>query len=146
MSLITDKVFFNALKANSSIVEDTGGRIYNTAIPVPDEQVDKEPLPYIIITFDGLNNEGYTKDNSFEGDDDNVQIGILVAAEDRENLGKLMQTIRHAVIDYFESDAHVKDDFDLIPESYVFSASNIQYDDQKPCYFQTLVYECETKP
>ena len=32
MSLITDKVFFNALNSNAQLVQDVGGRIYSTAI------------------------------------------------------------------------------------------------------------------
>ena len=84
MSLITDKVFFNALMSNQSLVLKVGSRIENTSIPVPDDQLDNEPVPYIIITFDGLMNDESTKDSSFEGDNDKVQISIEVTANDRE--------------------------------------------------------------
>ena len=99
MSLTTDKVFYNALRSNPEMMQAVDGRIYNTSIPVPDEQLLNEPLPYIIITFDGLQNEGYTKDNNFEGDTDKVQVSIEVAAENREQLGTLMKSIRQIIID-----------------------------------------------
>lgn len=147
MSLITDKVFYNALKSNSELVEQVGGRIYNTSIPVPDEEFLNEPLPYIIIHFDGLQNEGWTKDNSYEGSNDKVKIGIEVAAEDRESLGNMMEAIRQTVISYFEdADGHTTDDYLLVPDEYDFSATGVQYDSIKPCYWQTLNYVCDTNP
>ena len=147
MSLITDKVFFNALKSNAQLVQDVGGRIYSTAIPTPDEELLNEPVPYVIITFDGMQNEGFTKDNSYEGNNDKVNIGILVAAEDRESLGALMEDIRKTVIEYFEDTVgHTKDDYDLVPDEYSLTASSIQYDSLKPCFWQSLNYQCDTNP
>ena len=147
MSLTTDKVFYNALRSNPEMMAEVDGRIYNTSIPVPDEQLLNEPLPYVIITFDGLQNEGYTKDNNFEGDNDKVQVSIEVAAENREQLGTLTKSIRQIVIDYFEDQLdHAWDDYHLVPTNYVFTASAIGYDSMKPCYFQTLQYNCDTNP
>ena len=147
MSLITDKVFFNALKSNAQLVQDVEGRIYSTAIPTPDEEFLNEPVPYIIITFDGLQNEGWTKDNSYEGNNDKVNIGILVAAEDRESLGALMEDIRKTVIEYFEDTVgHTKEDYELVPDEYSLTASAIQYDSLKPCFWQSLNYACDTNP
>ena len=147
MSLITDKVFYNALRSSSDVMSMVDGRIESTSIPVPDEQLDNEPLPYIIITFDGLQNEGFTKDNSFEGENDKVTVSIEVAAQTRDELGDIMQKIRETVIAYFEdSEDHAWDDYDYIPNNYVFSASPIGYDSEKPCYFQTLTYQCDTNP
>ena len=147
MSLITDKVFFNALKSNAQLVQDVDGRIYSTAIPTPDEELLNTDVPYIIITFDGLQNEGWTKDNSYEGDIDKVNISILVAAEDRESLGALMADIRKTVIEYFEDKVgHTKEDYDLVPDEYSLTASAIQYDSLKPCFWQSLNYACDTNP
>jgi hypothetical protein len=147
MSLITDKVFYNALRSSSDVMALVGGRIESTSIPVPDEQFENVPVPYIIITFDGLQNEGYTKDNSFEGVNDKVTVSIEVAAQTRDELGDIMQKIRETVIVYFEdTEDHAWDDYDYIPNDYTFSASAIGYDSEKPCYFQTLTYVCDTNP
>ena len=147
MSLITDKVFYNALRSNSEVMALVSGRIESTSIPVPDEEFMNEPVPYIIITFDSLQNEGFTKDNSFEGDTDRVQVSIEVAADSRDALGDIMEAIRKAVIEYFEDeDGHAWDDDDYVPNSYTFSAGPIGYDSMKPCYYQTLQYQCDTNP
>ena len=147
MSLITDKVFYNALRSNAELMATVGGRIESTSIPVPDEEFDNVDVPYIIITFDGLQNEGFTKDNSFEGDQDKVQVSIEVAANTRDDLGDIMQTIRETIIEYFEdTEGHAWDDYDYIPTNYTFTASAVGYDSMKPCYYQTLTYNCDTTP
>lgn len=147
MSLITDKVFYNALRSNATLMAQVDGRIESTSIPVPDEQLDNTPVPYIIITFDGLQNEGHTKDNSFEGETDKVQVGIEVAANTRDDLGEIMEAIRETIIEYFEdTDGHAWDDYQYIPTNYTLTASAIGYDGDKPCYYQTLIYNCDTNP
>lgn len=147
MSLITDKVFYNALRSNAELVAKVGGRIESTAIPVPDDQLLNEPLPYIIIIFDGLQNEGLTKDNSFEGMTDKVQVSVLIVAESRDEVGVIAESVRHTIIEYFEDeDGHAWDDYAYIPQSYVFSASDVDYEPLKPCYYQTLQYNCDTTP
>lgn len=147
MSLITDKVFYNAIRSNASLMAQVGGRVESTSIPVPDEEFDNTPVPYIIITFDGLQNEGFTKDNDFEGNKDRVQVSIDVAAQSRDELGQIMTDIRKTIIDYFEDDEnHVVDDYDLVPTNYVFTASAIGYFPDAPYYYQTLTYNCDTTP
>ena len=147
MSLVTDKVFYNALRSNAELMQAVGGRIESTSIPVPDEQLDNTLVPYVIITFDGLQNDGFTKDNDFEGDTDKVQVSIEVAAESRDHLGQLMQTIRQTIIEYFEdTESHAWDDYDYIHTNYTLTASPVGYDGDKPCYYQTLMYNCDTTP
>jgi len=147
MSLITDKVFYNALRSNAELMATVDGRIESTSIPVPDDQFLDTPVPYIIITFDGLQNEGFTKDNSFEGCEDKVQVSIEVAADTRDDLGDIMQTIRDTIIAYFEdTEGHAWDDYEYVPTNYTFTASAVGYDSMKPCYYQTLTYNCDTTP
>ncbi len=149
MSLITDQVFYNALRQNADLMAMVDGRIENTSIPVPDEDLLNQPLPYIIITYDGMQNDGFTKDNSYEGDTDHVQIAIEVTAEDREQLGDLMQAVRTTVVSFFDgytppADPKAEDLTGLIPTHYALTASGIGYDPDKPCYYQTLMYNCDT--
>ena len=144
MSLITDKVFYNALRSNASMMAQVGGRIESTSIPVPDEELDNTPVPYIIITFDGLQNDGFTKDNDFEGITDRVQISIEVAAQSRDELGQIMTDIRQTVINYFEdTEGHAWDDYDYIPQNYTFTAGKVSYDSMKPCYYPHLLEGCD---
>lgn len=138
MSLHTDSIFIAALQGDSDLYEAVGGRIYGTAIPLPDEDADNVPAPYLIVTFDGLANTAETKDDSYEGDEDQVNIGIEVTALTLSSLHDLTEEVREVVRDYFES--HDTDVMD-----YRFTADAIRYDPLKPCFWQVLRYQCSTE-
>ena len=144
MSLITDQVFYNALRQNADLMAMVGGRIENTSIPVPDDDLANQPLPYIIITYDGMQNDGFTKDDDYEGNVDHVQISIEAAASDRETLGDIMQSVRATVKEYFANAEEGSDDYDLVPFGYALKATPVAYDSLVPCYYQTMQYECDT--
>lgn len=145
MSLLTDIIFVKALRADEDLMAQLpAGDVYNTAIALPDEELDNAPLPYIIVSFDGLTNDVETKDDPFEGDSDNVTISIEIAAKTRPELGELADAVRKQIHDYFvEADSDIED-ADLIPLDYQFSAQAVNYDSLKPCYWQALTYQCDT--
>jgi hypothetical protein len=137
MSLATDSIFIAALSQSEDVMEVISGRLYGTAIPMPDEDADNVPAPYVIVSFNGLTNDSQTKDCPYEGDTDSVQIGIEVTADSLGQLHDLTQLIREVVLDYMENldDNPVTD--------YQFSAQPIVYDPDKPCYWQVLNYQCD---
>jgi hypothetical protein len=144
MSLLTDTVFVSALRADSELMQQLpAGDVYNTAIGLPDEELDNAPLPYIIVSFDGLTNDAETKDDPFEGDTDHVTIGIEIAARTRIELGVLADKVRKAVHSYCLQAIENNDTLGEVPEDYTFSANNVNYDQQKPCYWQILNYQCD---
>ena len=145
MSLQTDIIFVKALRANADLMAQlAAGDVYNTAIAMPDEDLDNAPLPYAIVTFDGLNNDIDTKDDPFESDSDSVNISIEIAAKTRNELGQLAEAIRRQVHQYFINADPTDEDADLIPHDYQFSAQAVNYDSLKPCYWQVLSYQCDT--
>ena len=145
MSLKTDIIFVKALKSNQQLLDMLPAKdIYNTSIQLPDVNLDNAPVPYVIVAFDGLENQGETKDDSFEGTNDTVVISIELTAKNREQLGNLAEMVRATVRDYFEQADLDDDDSDLIPEDYQFSASAVNFDQDKPCLWQTLTYRCDT--
>ena len=138
MSLATDSIFIAAIQSNTALMERIGGRLYGTAIPLPDEDADNVPVPYIIVAFDGLNNQNETKDDVYESNYDTVNIGVEVTGETIDDLHELTQAVRDTILSYFrEHETAVSD--------YTFSADPIQYDSLKPCYWQTLRYQCEVE-
>lgn len=144
MSLITDIIFVKALQSNDELLQMLpAGGIYNTTIPMPDADLDNTPIPYVIVSFDGMQNDGLNKDTEYEGDDDKVQIGIEVAAETRKQLGEMITLIRQTVKDYFETLPDDDEDYNLLPVDYVLTASCVSYDPDKPCFWQTLHYDCD---
>ena len=146
MSLLTDIIFVKALRADKNLMAQLpAGDVYNTAIALPEEDLDNAPLPYVIVSFDGLTNDVETKDDPYEGDSDNVTISIEIAAKTRPELGQLAEAVRHQVHDYFVEADPNDDGYDLVPLDYQFSAQAVNYDSLKPCYWQTLTYQCDTK-
>ena len=149
MSLQTDVIFVNALRSNADLIAQLpAGDVYNTAIALPEEQADNAPVPYVIVSFDGLNTDDSTKDTVYDALTDDVQIGIVVVARTRPKLAELTIAIRNTIRNYFCSvianPQH--EDFALLPNSYTFSASDVKYDADKPCYWQVLTFKCVTEP
>lgn len=140
MALTTDRFFYDALRANSGIMLNTDGRIFNPARPEIDEEEDA--IPYIIIQHTGLQQNSGSKDAEEEDTD---TITITAVAETREGLGNLAQLIRDVMreaFDAFSDDDETQYGFGI--EDYGFSAGPVQYDSVKPCHFQDLVWSCET--
>lgn len=145
MSLLTDIIFVQALRANEDLMQQLAAKdVYNTAIAMPDEDLDNAKLPYVIVSFDGLTNDVETKDDPFEGDSDNVTISIEIAARTRTELGQLAEAVRHQVHDYFVEADGDTENAELIPLDYQLSAQAVNYDQMKPCYWQVLTYQCDT--
>ena len=147
MSLQTDIIFVKALRSNDELIEQLpAGDVYNTAIALPDEEAENAPLPYIIVSFDGLNNQDTTKDDAFEAESDSVQIGITICTGEREELGAMAVAVRTTIREYFRE--HYGDttdeDFALIPDDITLNAQGVQYDSMKPCFWQVLNYQCDT--
>ena len=131
MSLVTDLVFVQALRADQSLMQLlAAGDVYSTSIPLPDEDMDNAPLPDIIVTYDG---------------------SIEIAAPNREHLGLLAEAVRKSVRSWFEEHdgRYTTPDLSGLPsvmceiEDYAFSAGPVSYDPAKPCFYQTLSYDCD---
>ena len=136
MSLATDSIFVNALKANNELMRTVGDRLYDPAITLPIEELINAPVPYIIVMFEGLSNDENTKDDGMEGDTDSVTISIEIAAKSRKALSELAESVRQTIHDYLsDEDTDIND--------YHFSAERVNYDDQKPCCWQVLNYKCD---
>ena len=144
MSLATDSIFIAAIQSNTALMERIGGRLYGTAIPLPDEDADNVDVPYIIVTFDGLNNDTDTKDCSYESDYDRVNIGVEVTGKTIDDLHELTQTVRETILAYMKTQ---KDEFDdeFTIDDFTFAAQAIQFDSLKPCYWQVLSYQCDVR-
>ena len=149
MSLATDSIFTTALQSNSDLMATLGyvaptltdkgkpARLYGTAIPLPDEDLDNVPVPYVIVTFNGLTNDQGTKDDRYESRYDKVEIGVEVTAKTLDDLHVLTEMVRDTILSYLRSRTTAVDD-------YLFTAEGIQYDSMKPCYWQVLRYQCDT--
>ena len=147
MSVQTDRVFIQALQDSEAVTAIVGDRIYPVTIPGTDEEAENEPPPYIVVMYDGFQNLYETKDNTFYGDEDRVNISILVTAESFDELNELVELVRTSIDEWmlnYVAPEEGEDLSPLIPSAYDVTGSEKTYDWVKPCYQMTLKYNCDT--
>ena len=145
MSLQTDIIFVAAIKSDTELLRQLAiGDVYNTAIALPDEDLDNADVPYVIVSQGEVVNDEPTKDD-YEGDTDKVSITIEVAARTRAELGTLADRIRKAVRRYFMASEKGDELHDMVPLDYQFSAKPVTYDPLKPCWWMELNYQCDVR-
>jgi len=137
MAMELDEIFYYALTADETLTALVGSRIKSTCFEVPPTEEDNTPLPYIIITDDPYTNDVGTKDDVWEGSVDHAQASIIINASDPYEVKRIRRIVRHAIATYVASMT------ENIP--YLTSASNegIAWDWTKPCYYDTLHYQCD---
>ena len=132
-----DEIIYNALTADTQVMSAIGGRIKSTCIEVPPTDEDNTPLPYIIIEEESSQNDQGTKDNVWESDVDIVNVGVIVSATSPKAVKRLRRMVRKAIGSYIES---ITED---IPYLRSLSWEGISWDWTKPCYYDTLHYQCD---
>lgn len=134
-----DEIIYDAIKADASLMEAVGNRVVSTCFEIPPTDEDNTPLPNIIITDDGFQNQIDTKDEGWAGDYDRVQVGVEVAASSPEEVKNLIRQVRKAVENYV---ILLPDNGEAIPDLESLSSDGLAWDWTKPCYFQRLTYQC----
>lgn len=136
-----DEILYNALRADDDLMEQVGGRIVSTCFEVGPDEVDNTPLPCIIVTDDGTTNQPETKDTEWESWEDRVQASVEVDAESPKAVKQLCRQVRRAVARHIRTMA---DEGLVIPSLESLQTSGVAWDWLKPCYHQTLTYNCIT--
>ena len=137
-----DEIIYDAIRADAALMEAIGGRVQSTCFEVSPTEADNTPLPNIIVTDDGFQNQTGTKDNVWESDEDRVQAGVDVAAESPKEVRRLIRMVRRAIEQYVVG-LYTKGE--KIPTLEQLSSSGIAWDWMHPCYYQQLTYQCSTK-
>ena len=132
-----DEIFYAALTASEDLTAICGNRIYSTCVEIPPTEDDNTPIPYIIITDDSYQNDLATKDSVWEGCVDHTQASVIISAHSPAEVKRLRRMVRKAIADYVESMTS--------NWPYLTSATNegINWDWMKPCYYDTLHYQCD---
>lgn len=140
MSLQTDTFFVQVLTASTDVQAIVDGRIYDT---IDDEiEPDTAAVPYVMIYNDGTDNQTQSKDDECESDYDNDNIRLQVVAQSRSQLATLATLIRSTIRSAAHSASTTALGFDLV--DYAFHAGAVLFDEDGPCYYQDLIYNCET--
>lgn len=134
-----DEIIYDAIRADAALMEAIGSRVVSTCFEVSPTEQDKTPLPNIIVTDDGFQNQQTTKDALWEASEDRVQVGVDVAAESPREVQQLIRMVRRAVEQYV---AALYNQGENIPELEQLSSDGLAWDWMRPCYYQRLAYQC----
>lgn len=137
-----DEILYNALCADADLMAAVGGRVESTCFEVSPDEQDNTPLPCIIVTDDGMTNNPGTKDNEWESDEDHVQASIEVDAESPKAVKQLLRMVRRAVANHIHTMADSGED---IPHLQSVQTSGVAWDWMKPCYHETISYQCDVE-
>jgi hypothetical protein len=134
-----DEIIYDAICADTALMEAIGSRVVSTCFEVPPAEADNTPLPNIIVTDDGFQNQNGTKDCVWESGEDRVQVTVDVAADSPKEVKRLIRMVRRAVENHIVLMSATDG---CIPELDSLSSNGIAWDWMKPCYYQQLSYQC----
>ena len=135
-SMELDEIIYQAITANQTLASECSC-IKSTCIEVPPTEDDNTPLPYIIIAEEAVQNDQGTKDNVWESDVDVVNVGVIISATSPQEVKRLRKLVRRAV------GAYVSEMTGDIPYLRSLSMDGVTWDWTKPCYYDTLHYQCD---
>ena len=140
-----DEIIYDAICADEVLMAAIGGqdRVTSTCFEVSPYEKDNMPLPNIIVTDDGFQNQDVTKDSVWEGGDDLVQTTVDIAAKSPKEVKRLARMVRRAISRYIVQ--MYTDNPVSVPDLERLSSDGIIWDWTKPCYFQHLNYQCSIK-
>lgn len=136
-----DEILYNALRADADLMQAVASHIVSTCFEVGPDEVDNTPLPCIIVTDDGWQNQPETKDFTWEGTEDNVSASIEVDGRSPKEVKQLLKMCRKAVAQHIAT-LDDQEAYDEIPQLDSVQASQLAWDRTKPCYHQVLTYQC----
>lgn len=134
-----DEILYNALVADSDLMQIVGGRIKDVCFEVGLDGQDNVPLPSIVVIDSGSQEQPETKDCEWLPTEDSVQAGIEVSAESPAKVRQLIRRCRKAVAQYIAAMEEREED---TPYLNSLQRDGVAWDWMKPCYFDTLRYQC----
>ena len=137
-----DEIIYDAILADAALMTAIGERVVSTCFEVSPDEKDNTPLPNIIVTDDGFQNQDTTKDSVWEGEDDEVQVTVDIAAKSPNEVKDLVRMVRRAVSRYIIG---MYENHEVVPELDKLSSDGLQWDWMRPCYYQKLTFNCSIK-
>lgn len=128
-------MFYHALKADQQLMDAVSGRVKSTCFEVSPEEIDNTPTPCLIVGDDGLQNDDTTKDTEWESEEDRVQASVEIDADSPKEVKRLLLMVRRAIARYMAGQ-------EQIPELLGVQTSGVAWDWMKPCYHETISYQC----
>lgn len=136
-----DEIIYDAIRSDASLMEAIGGHVVSTCFEVPPTEDDNTPLPNIIITDDGFQNNTTTKDCVWEGGEDQVQTTVDIAAKSPDEVKLLVRRVRRCIEQHI---GRLYSQGAETPMLVSLQSDGIAWDWMKPCYYSHLIYQCIT--
>lgn len=134
-----DEILYNAITADEELMQAVNSRVKSTCFEVAPDEQDNTLMPCIIVTDNGSQTQPETKDCVWDAAEDHVQAGIEVSGRSPKEVRNLIKMCRKAVAVYVTALAEGGED---IPYLDAIARDGIAWDWMKPCYFDTLRYQC----
>lgn len=137
-------MFYHALKADQQLMAAVSGRVKSTCFEVSPEEIDNTPTPCLIVGDDGLQNDDTTKDTEWESEEDRVQASVEIDADSPKEVKRLLLMVRRAIARYMTGVVATESQQtgDAMPELIGVQTSGVAWDWMKPCYHETISYQC----
>ena len=137
-----DKILFDAITADSELMQAVGGRVKSTCFEVSPEETDNTPLPYIIIRDLGKQPAQTTKDDEWMPSQWRVGAGVEVGAASPNEVDDIVEKAMKAIADYISSLASQGEEIPYLNEGFP-QTQGVSWDWTKPCYWDLAQYQCD---
>jgi len=137
-----DKIFFDAITADSELMQAVGGRVKSTCFEVSPEETDNTPLPYIIIIDEGKQPAQTTKDDEWMPSQWRVGAGVEVGAKSPNEVDALVMKAMKAIAAYISTLSEQGEEIPFLNEGFP-QTQGVAWDWTKPCYFDVAHYQCD---
>ena len=134
-----DKILFDAITADSELMQAVGGRVKSTCFEVSPDEQDNTPLPYIVIRDLGKHPARTTKDDEWMPSLWNVGAGIEVGATSPNEVDAIVMKAMKAVANYMQT---LEGDVPYLNEGFP-QTQGVSWDWTKPCYWDLAQYQCD---
>ncbi len=135
------EIFYDAIAADDTLMTAIGGRVVSTCFEVAPGDDDNTPLPNIVITNDGFQNNTGTKDTVWEDDEETVQATVDIAAASPDAVDSIVAKVRQAIEAHIVSLYQQGHPTPQLQQGFP-SSDGIAWDWMKPCYYQKITYQC----
>lgn len=136
-----DKILFDAITADSELLQAVGGRVKSTCFEVSPDEQDNTPLPYIVIRDLGKQPAQTTKDDEWMPSLWNVGAGIEVGANSPNEVDAIVMKAMKDVANYMQT---LEGDVPYLNEGFP-QTQGVQWDWMKPCYWDLAQYQCDVE-
>lgn len=135
-----DIILYEAIVADDALMQIIGGRVRGTCFEIPPTEQDNTPIPNIIVTDDGFQEQSWTKDDLWDSLSDRVQATVDIAANNPAEVKDIATKVRRAVNNRIAQMCNIGES---IPTLQALTSDGIAWDWLKPCYFTKLVYTAD---